>query len=90
MYLASELDNTVRVFTLDGVSNSIRDTPATGTPKLEKTLQQTIPTPRLGVNCTTSNSHHLTDEITLSNDGKFAYVSNRDTMTYAADTLAIF
>jgi hypothetical protein len=42
MYLVSELDNTVRVSTLDGVSNLIGDTLATGTPKLEKTLQQTI------------------------------------------------
>jgi 6-phosphogluconolactonase len=90
MYLVSELDNTVRVFTLGSVSNSISDTLATSTPKLEKTLQQTIPTPRLGVNRTAPNNHHLTADITLSNDGKFAYVSNRDTMTYAADTLAIF
>jgi 6-phosphogluconolactonase len=26
----------------------------------------------------------------LSNDGKFVYVSNRDTKTYASDTLAVF
>jgi 6-phosphogluconolactonase len=90
MYLVGELGNTVRFFALDGVSNLISDTPATGAPKLEKTLQQTIPTPRLGVNRTAPNNYHLTAEITLLNDGKFAYVSSRDTMTYTADTLAIF
>jgi len=90
MYLVSELDNTVRVFTLDGVSNLIDDTPATGTPKLEITLQQMISTLGLGVNRTASDNHHLAAEIALSNDGKFAYVSNRDTTTYATDTLAIF
>ena len=89
MYLVSKLDNTVRVSTLDGVSNLIGDTLATGTPKLEKTLQQTIPTPRLSVNHTAPNNHHLTAEIALSSDGKFAYVSNRDTMTYTAETPAI-
>jgi 6-phosphogluconolactonase len=73
MYLVSELDNTVRVFTLDGVSNLIDDTPATGAPKLEITLQQTISTPGLG-NRTAPDNHHLAAEIALSKNGKFAYV----------------
>jgi 6-phosphogluconolactonase (cycloisomerase 2 family) len=40
MYLVGELYNILRVFTLDGVSNLTCDTPATGTPKLEVTLQR--------------------------------------------------
>jgi 6-phosphogluconolactonase len=90
MYLVSELDNTVRVFTLDGVSNLIDGPLATGTPRLEITLQQTISTLGLGVNRTAPDNHHLAAEVALSNDGKFAYVSNRDTTTYASDTLATF
>jgi 6-phosphogluconolactonase (cycloisomerase 2 family) len=39
MYLVSELDNTVRVFTLDGVSSLAQENPAMDNPKLEITLQ---------------------------------------------------
>jgi hypothetical protein len=53
-------------------------------------LQQTISTLGLGVNHTAPDKHHLAAEIALSNDGKFAYVSNRDTTTDAPDTLATF
>lgn len=63
MYLVSELDNIVRVFTLDGVSNLIDDTPATGTPKLEIALQQTVSTLGLGDNRTAPDNHHLAAEI---------------------------
>jgi hypothetical protein len=82
-YLVSEPDNTVRVFTLDGVSKLIDDTPATGAPKLEITLQQTISTPGLG-NRTAPDNHHLAAEITLSKDGKFAYVGPMQRIMRAA------
>lgn len=90
MYLVGELDNTVRVFTLDGVSNLIQENPATDPSKLEVTLQQTISTLGLGANRTTPDNRQLAAEVALSNDGKFAYVSNRGTTTYASDTLAVF
>lgn len=67
MYLVSELDNTVRVFTLDGVSNLIDDTPATGTPKLEIALQQTVSTLGLGDNRTAPDNHHLAPYQTTEN-----------------------
>jgi 6-phosphogluconolactonase len=90
MYLVSELDNTVRVFTLDGVSNLAQESPATGNSELDITLQQTISTIGLGTNRTVPDYRRLAAEVALSKDGKFAYVSNRDTTTYASDTLAVF
>jgi 6-phosphogluconolactonase len=44
----------------------------------------------LGTNHTVPDYRQLAAEVALSKDGKFAYVSNRDTTTYASDTLAIF
>ena len=90
LYLVSELDNTVRVFTLDGVSNLIQEASITENSNLEITLQQTISTIGLGANRTAPINHHLAAEVALSSDGKFAYVPNRDTTTFSSDTLAVF
>ncbi len=90
MYLVSELDNMVRVFTLDGVSNLAATSELTAAPKMTVTLQQSISTLGLGDNRTAPINHHQASEIALSNDGKFAYVSNRDTTSYVTDTLAIY
>jgi 6-phosphogluconolactonase len=90
MYLVSKLNNTVGVFTLDGVSNMIQEIPAMDILKLEITRQQTISTIGLGANRTTPIYRQLVAEVALSKDGKFEYVSNRDTTTYASDTLAVF
>ncbi|KAK9253514.1 putative isomerase YbhE [Lipomyces tetrasporus] len=91
MYLASELDNTVRVFTLDGVHNDdherkIKHYP----PTLDISLRQTASTLGPGSYRTSPNDTFLASEIALSNDGKFAYVSNRATRTLSSDTLAIY
>jgi 6-phosphogluconolactonase (cycloisomerase 2 family) len=76
MYLVSKLNNTVGVFTLDGVSNMIQEFPAMDILKLEITRQQTISTIGLGANRTTPIYRQLVAEVALSKDGKFEYVSN--------------
>jgi len=93
MYLVSELDNTVRVFALDGLSNTPshhareRSIPR-GT--LDITLLQTASTLQAGSNRTAPNNHDLAGEIAISSDGKFAYASNRNTVSYSTDTLTIY
>ncbi|KAK9369524.1 putative isomerase YbhE [Lipomyces kononenkoae] len=91
MYLVSELDNTVRVFTLDGVLNDdhVRNT-TRNRPTLDLTLRQTVSTLGPGSYSTSPNDTYLAAEVVLSNDGQFAYVSNRATTTFASDTLAIY
>ena len=90
MYLVSELDNMVRVFTLDGVLNLVGVNEVTAIPRLTVTLKQTISTIGLGKNRTAPINHHQASEVAISDDGKFAYVTNRDTTSYASDTLAIY
>lgn len=90
MYLVSELDNFIRVFTLDGVNNIIGSHKVTSSPVLEITLQQALSTIGLGSNRTVPNNDNLPAEVALSHDGKFAYVSNRGATTRTSDTLAIF
>ncbi|ODQ70634.1 hypothetical protein LIPSTDRAFT_5409 [Lipomyces starkeyi NRRL Y-11557] len=90
MYLVSELDNTVRVFSLDGVSNNLEREPTAHPPSLNIMLRQTASTLAPGSSRTSPNDTFLASEVALSNDGKFAYVSNRATKTLASDTLAIY
>lgn len=82
MYLVSELDNTVRVFSLD-TSDMANDA-------LNITLLQTASTLGPGSSRTLPINEHLASELVLSDDGRFLYVSNRDTTTYDSDSLAIF
>ena len=89
MYLVSELDSVVRVFTLDGVSNLVATNEPTTAPKMTVTLYQTISTIGPGEIRTAPINHHQASEIALSNDVKFAEVRNRDTTSYATDTLAV-
>jgi 6-phosphogluconolactonase len=91
MYLISELDNTVRVFTLEYFESS--SSPATDSAVAEGltvTLTQTIST--LGHNFPPSdpNNEELAAEIAVTNDRKFAYASNRNTLSLDSDTIAIY
>ncbi|KAK9350099.1 putative isomerase YbhE [Lipomyces doorenjongii] len=90
MYLVSELDNTVRVFTLDGVFNNRDREPTAHQASLNIMLRQTASTLAPGSSRTSPNDTFLASEVALSNDGKFAYVSNRATKTLTSDTLAIY
>ena len=90
LYLVSELDNTVRVFALDGLSNLVSTTATAPKTKLSMTLIQTTSTIGLGSNRTEPNDHHLAAEVALSADGRFAYVANRETTSLKTDSLAIF
>ncbi|PON28810.1 hypothetical protein TGAM01_v201918 [Trichoderma gamsii] len=88
MYLVSELDNTIRVFTLDGVNNDGRR------PRLHSSLKvalvQIVSTLGPGSSRSEPNNVNLAAEMALTNDGKFFYVSNRNTVSYNSDTLAIY
>lgn len=89
MYLVSEIDNTVRIFTLDGVVNNVQDQNKQS-PDIQISLKQLISTVGLGSNRTAPTNDLLASEVAISNDGKFCYVSNRDTTTYDPDNIAIF
>ncbi len=89
LYLVSEIDNTLRVFTLDGVVNDI-SCQKTQTPNWKITLKQLVSTVGLGTTRTAPTNDLLASEVQLSNDGRFCYVSNRDTTTYDPDTIAIY
>lgn len=88
MYLVSELDNTVRVFLLDGVNND--GVNGCTTDALSITLLQTASTLGPGSNRTAPNNQDLAAEVAISNDGKYLYVSNRNTIHFTSDTLAIY
>ncbi|OCL15230.1 putative isomerase YbhE [Glonium stellatum] len=90
MYLVSELDNTVRVFTLDGLDNISKRKEKSMSPKLTITLRQTASTLGPGSNRTAPDNKHLASEVAISADGKFVYASNRNTVSYDSDTLTIF
>ena len=82
MYLVSELDNTVRVYTLDA--------PLGKPDELQIDLRQTISTLCAGCNRTLPTGVDLASEIAISPDGKFAYASNRNTDPKTVDNIAIF
>lgn len=93
MYLISERDNVIRTFALDygkaGV-NGHANGHAKGTHGLSITLQQTISTLGSGLGRTLPDHKFLAGELALSNDGKFAYASNRGTKSMDSDTVAIY
>ncbi|KAM0244650.1 hypothetical protein ACHAQJ_010735 [Trichoderma viride] len=88
MYLVSELDNTIRVFTLDGVNNDGRGPRSHSSLKIA--LVQMVSTLGPGSSRSEPNNVNLAAEMALTNDGKFFYVSNRNTVSYNSDTLAIY
>ncbi|KAL7917196.1 Lactonase, 7-bladed beta-propeller domain-containing protein [Trichoderma austrokoningii] len=88
MYLVSELDNTIRVFTLDGVNNVHRGLSSHSS--LNIALIQMVSTMGPGSNRSEPDNVNLAAEVVVSNDGMFAYVSNRNTVSYNTDTLAIY
>jgi 6-phosphogluconolactonase (cycloisomerase 2 family) len=91
MYLVSELDNSVRVFTLDGVRNNEQLESSAGGPT-NLTIHLTQRTSTLGANLgrTPPNNRNLASEIALSNDGRFLYAANRNTVNLDSDTVAIY
>jgi 6-phosphogluconolactonase len=58
--------------------------------RLRFTLLQVASTLQPGDNRTEPNNHDLASEVELSGDGRFAYVSNRNTLSYNPDNIAIF
>ncbi|KAF7180789.1 hypothetical protein CNMCM7691_010080 [Aspergillus felis] len=91
MYLVSELDNSVRVFTLDGVRNDEGLEFGAGGPRnLTIHLVQRISTLGANLGRTPPNNRNLASEIALSNDGQFAYAANRNTVNLDSDTVAIY
>lgn len=88
MYLVSELDNTIRVFTLDGVNNDGRGLRSHST--LNIALVQMVSTLGPGSSRSEPNNVNLASEMAITNDGKFFYVANRNTVSYNSDTLAIY
>lgn len=89
MYLVSELDNSVRVFTLDGVDNKY-DRNCEDLHNITVTLTQRISTLGANLNRTAPDNKNVAAEVALSNDGRFAYVANRNAISYSSDTLAIY
>ncbi|KAK9423979.1 hypothetical protein SUNI508_13862 [Seiridium unicorne] len=63
---------------------------ATTPPTLDITLLRTASTLGPGFNRTESNNDHMASELALSSDGRFLYVSSRNTVSSNADSLAIF
>ena len=91
MYLVSELDTSIRVFTLDGVWNNDLMKPFAGCPdNLTIHLTQRISTLGADVGRTPPDNTNLASEIALSNDGRFAYATNRNTVNFNSDTVAIY
>ncbi|KAL6884491.1 Lactonase, 7-bladed beta-propeller domain-containing protein [Trichoderma evansii] len=88
MYLISELDNTIRVFALDGVNNDSHSLRSNS--PLNITLIQMVSTLGPDSNRSEPNNFNLATEVALSNNGMFAYVSNRNTVSYDTDALAIY
>ncbi|KAH8880498.1 putative isomerase YbhE [Thozetella sp. PMI_491] len=87
MYLVSEIDNTIRVFTFDIHGGTCKGGQV-ATPDI--TLLQRASTLGPGSNRTEPNNKDLASEVAFSNDGRFAYVANRNTVSFDSDTLAIY
>ena len=79
MYLASEKDNTIRVYQVDYEQKR---------PAL--TLVQTTSTIAGGVAPTPAEHKSLAAEIAVSNDGRHVYVSNRNVSLTEPDTITIY
>lgn len=96
MYLVSELDNTVRVFTLDYPnSHSWSAWTASGqyshaSRNLTISLVQTISALNNTDIRTAPINENLVAEIAITNDNKFAYASIRNTQSLKSDTLSVY
>ncbi|CAJ2512103.1 Uu.00g077280.m01.CDS01 [Anthostomella pinea] len=88
-YLVGELDNTVSVYTLDGVENSHKSN-RVGTAPLSVTFIQRASTLQPGAVSSDPDNINVAAEVVLSTDGRFACVSNRNTVSYDSDTLAVY
>lgn len=82
MYLVSEKDNSIRVFTLNYSG--------TASGELAVEFKQTLSTMGKDFAPTPDEHEDLAAEIAVSNDGKFVYASNRNLTRPDADTLAIY
>lgn len=98
-YLVSELDNTVRVFSVDGLENQeyrAVDECGYGGPEHERRMGLKIELVQVasslgsGSHRTAPDNQDLAAEVALSHDGKFAYVSNRNTVSLDPDTISIY
>ena len=81
LYLLGELDNTIRVYTIDY---------ARAPHHLKSTLHQIIST--LGPNLprTPPDRTSLASEMAFTSDGRFAYACNRNTKIRESDTFAVY
>ncbi|KIX03629.1 uncharacterized protein Z518_07182 [Rhinocladiella mackenziei CBS 650.93] len=89
MYLISELDNTVRLFTLN-YENPWGPRFPQEAGNLTITLKQTISTLGPDLPPSLPDNRDLAAEIAVTHDGKFAYASNRNTLSLDSDNLAIY
>lgn len=91
MYLVSEIDNTINVFSLDHPSLSCGSHRSDLNETLQITHLQVVSTLDDSDQRTEPQNIDLASEIALSNDGRFLYVSNRNTESLDnIDTLAIY
>jgi 6-phosphogluconolactonase len=89
MYLVSELDNTLQVFTIDGVDNC-NGTGKVATVNPEIKQVQLLSTLGARSNRTEPNNNKLANEVALSTDGRFLYVTNRDQTTLMDDFMSVY
>ena len=87
VYLVSELDNSVRVFTLDYCTCHLANS-ASAT--LTIILKQRISTLNARSTRTAPNTHGLASETIASNDSRFLYFSNRNTISMKSDTVTVY
>jgi 6-phosphogluconolactonase len=92
MYVVSELDNTIRVFRLDGVDNTHTETAShdSAPQTLQITLLQVASTLGPGNDRTAPQNIDMASEFAISDDGRFVYVANRNTRSENSDTIAVF
>ncbi|KAK6376215.1 hypothetical protein LTS17_007466 [Exophiala oligosperma] len=82
MYLVSEKDNTIRVYSV-----TYDDTSASG---ITMDLKQTLSTIEKDMAPTPDEHKDLASEVAVSKDGKFVYVSNRNLTRVDPDTMVIY
>ena len=91
IYLVSELDNTIRVFTMDRFSGSSSAPEGTSSDKTLRIKQiQVASTLGPGNGRTAPDNQNLASEVAVSNDRRFVYVANRNTVSLSSDTISIY
>ncbi|KAF7561369.1 hypothetical protein G7046_g2802 [Stylonectria norvegica] len=91
VYLVSELDNTIRVFTMDrirGTSSFLEAFYSDERIRIEQI--QVASTLGPGDSRTAPDNHDLAAEVAVSNDRRFVYVANRNTVSLHSDTISIY